>query len=114
MYMRSPEKKCVPPGTPDLQWHELDDGNDGEDHYCGTHEIPVFYCLCHVTYTVTFTVDGQTHRSTVHKNDLTVLVAGICLSGEDRKFDLQSLVGVIREGSQRRQLVRMDEEDEFY
>ena len=56
MYMRSPEKKCVPPGTPDLQWHELDDGNDGEDHYCGTHEIPVFYCLCHVTYTVTFTV----------------------------------------------------------
>ena len=35
-------------------------------------------------YTVTFVVDGQTHRSTVHKDDLTVLVAGICLSGQDR------------------------------
>ncbi len=66
-------------------------------------------------YTVSFSVDGQTHRSTVHKEDLTVLVAGICLSGEDRKFDLQSLVGVIREGKQRGQIVHTDDdEDEFY
>lgn len=66
-------------------------------------------------YTVTFNVDGQTHRSTVHKDDLTVLSAGICLSGEDRKFDLQSLVGVIREGTRRHQIVREeDEENEFY
>jgi hypothetical protein len=66
-------------------------------------------------YTVTFNVDGRIHRSTVHRDDLTVLVAGICLSGEDRKFDLQSLVGVIREGRQRGRIVHTDGEDQdFY
>lgn len=59
-------------------------------------------------YTVAFTVDGQRHQSTVYKDDLTILSAGICLSGEDRKFDLQSLVGVIREGRQRGQIMRTD------
>jgi hypothetical protein len=49
-------------------------------------------------YTVTFTVDGHTHRSTLRSDDLTVLSAGICLEGQDRHFDLQSLVGVLREG----------------
>jgi hypothetical protein len=49
-------------------------------------------------YAVTFTVDGVRHTSTVHKGDLSVMVAGICLSGEDDKFDLPSLVGVLREG----------------
>lgn len=48
-------------------------------------------------YSVTFDVDGHSHTSHVNKNDLTVLSSGICLSGMDRIFDLQSLVGVFRE-----------------
>jgi hypothetical protein len=44
------------------------------------------------------TRDGQLHFSAIAKNDLTVIGAGICLSGEDRKFDLQSLVGVVEGG----------------
>lgn len=38
--------------------------------------------------------NGQTYFSAIAKDDLTVIGAGICLSGEDMKFDLQSLVGV--------------------
>lgn len=38
--------------------------------------------------------DRVVHYSAIQKETLTVLSAGICLSGEDRKFDLQSLVGV--------------------
>ncbi len=49
-------------------------------------------------YTVSFEIDGYHHRSTVRKDDLSVLSAGICLDGQDRRFDLQSLAGVIREG----------------
>lgn len=41
------------------------------------------------------TRDGEQHTSAISKNDLTVISAGICLSGEDEKFDLQSLVGVV-------------------
>ncbi|MFB2918334.1 MULTISPECIES: hypothetical protein [Aerosakkonema] len=41
------------------------------------------------------TADGEFHSSAISKNDLTVVSSGICLSGRDRDFDLQSLVGVI-------------------
>lgn len=50
-------------------------------------------------FTVRFTVDGRSHRSTVRRKDLTVLAAGVCLAGQDDQFDLQSLVGVLREGA---------------
>lgn len=41
------------------------------------------------------TRNGEHHTSAISKNDLTVISSGICLSGLDRDFDLQSLVGVI-------------------
>lgn len=41
------------------------------------------------------TADGERHTSAISKTDLTVMSAGICLSGEDEKFDLQSLVGIV-------------------
>lgn len=53
-------------------------------------------------YSVTFTLDGRQHRSIVRQDDLTVLASGICLDGWDQDFDLQSLVGVLREWAQGR------------
>lgn len=41
---------------------------------------------------------GARHRSAISKDELTVISSGICLSGQDPDFDLQSLVGVIEDG----------------
>lgn len=61
-------------------------------------------------YTVSFSANGRTHRATVRKDDLTVISAGLCLSGQDQRFDLQSLVGVIQEARSTGRFVAVGEQ----
>jgi len=49
--------------------------------------------------TVSISVDGITRNVSIRPSDLTVLSAGICLSGRDFDFDLTSLVSVFREAA---------------
>lgn len=58
-------------------------------------------------FEVTYQVDNQTYTSFVSKDaGHAVVSAGICLSGNDRTFDLKSLVTVMREGQRQRRVVR--------
>lgn len=43
------------------------------------------------------TSNGEKHHSAIQKDNLTVMSAGICLAGEDDRFDLQSLVAVVED-----------------
>jgi len=50
-------------------------------------------------FSVTYTVDGRQYTTRVTKDDsMAVVCAGFCLSGEDEKFDLKSLIPVLKEG----------------
>lgn len=60
---------------------------------------------------VTFSLDGEDYRATVRKKGFEVVSAGICLEGQDEKFDLQSLMGVIKEGQGKQVIYRTDREE---
>ena len=48
---------------------------------------------------ITWEHDGQRSITLVNTN-LDVVSAGICLSGEDQRFDLASIIGVVRDAPQ--------------
>lgn len=57
---------------------------------------------------VTWERNGQ-RSVTLLADDLSVVAAGVCLSGQDRRFDLASIVGVVRESPQ---FARFDGEED--
>jgi len=53
-------------------------------------------------YSVTFEVDGEDFTSQVTKDPMhKILAAGLCLNGNDRIFNLKSLITVVREAQDR-------------
>jgi hypothetical protein len=61
---------------------------------------------------VTYTVDGEQFTSHVSKDPAhQVIAAGICLAGNDKRFDLKSLITVVREARKRRIVHRFNIED---
>jgi hypothetical protein len=60
-------------------------------------------------FVVKYSVDSQQYTSRVSKNtEHSILTAGICLSGEDSKFDLKSLITVMREGQHQGRIYRLN------
>jgi hypothetical protein len=54
-------------------------------------------------FAITYTVEGQQFTTRVTKDPRRMVVsAGLCLNSNDHKFDLKSLVSVIREAQERR------------
>jgi hypothetical protein len=54
-------------------------------------------------FAVTYMVEGQQFTSRITKEPTRmVLSAGLCLAGNDRRFDLKSLITVVREAQHRR------------
>lgn len=52
-------------------------------------------------FKITWTSDDEEYSSLIRKKDLTVVSAGICLSGRDSDFDLTSIVNVIKDRESR-------------
>jgi hypothetical protein len=63
-------------------------------------------------YRVEYEVNGRRQVSVVARGDLSVRVAGICLSGEDAHFDLQSLVGVLHEAEDQGGVLRVGRDNQ--
>lgn len=63
------------------------------------------------SFRVRFQVGHREFTSSVDKDDLTIQVAGICLSGEDQKFDLASLVGVLRQAENGGEIVPVGDDN---
>jgi hypothetical protein len=61
-------------------------------------KLDAFWLQDDESLTVRFTIDGNVHVCRV-RNDLSLQSAGICLSGQDRQFDLTSLVGVLQQAN---------------
>lgn len=76
--------------------HQQDEKRLREALRMGGGELQTFRDRGEDYWTVEWTsTTGERHTSAISKSDLTVIGAGICLSGRDRDFDLHSLVGVI-------------------
>lgn len=60
-------------------------------------QLDTYWHLNPELVTVRFRLDGAVRTATVNSADLTLVSAGVCLSGQDSMFDLSSLVGVLRE-----------------
>ncbi len=60
-------------------------------------ELDAFWYLNPELMAVRFILDGETQTANISATDLSLVSAGVCLSGEDHKFDLASLAGVLRQ-----------------